>query len=420
MLKSLRHVFEIHSTKSFQGLAKSILIPRLEGGNRNPSPFNTTHCANQQLQCDMKSLQILQSKRSVFSLIVCPSLDIQEEMHQEDGKSHVSLKACHSSVCPGMLPRICVNKQALYINKYTTSSGCKVERAPLPPSPLSRAAPGRVVPLCPTAAPARSAPAHLLHGARCRSRCHPLHAPRSPRGNFAGSRSGAAAVRPRAASYLHVALVHPAGRAAGAPQAGGLGAGWEGAPGSSPVRSAERKKEKKKKPNPGRAIFVKDSVRPGSSRIALGNPTRRAASLPPSSPPVSLLPLSPFTAVPQAAPELFLAGCWGEAGRAAAAAAAEPPGGERRGAERGRPLPGLGSARRRCCPARPRPPPPSLLSSSRPPSLLPSLPPAAEGARGFRGRAEPAERSDAGRGAARVPGSCGPAGACGLPLRRGI
>lgn len=45
-----------------------------------------------------------QVKCSVLSLIVCPSLDIQEEMHQEDGRRRVSLKACHNTVHPGMLP----------------------------------------------------------------------------------------------------------------------------------------------------------------------------------------------------------------------------------------------------------------------------------------------------------------------------
>lgn len=248
MLKSLKHVFEIHSTKSFQGLAKSILIPRWEGGNRNPSPFNTTHCANQQLRCDMKSLQISQSKCSVFSLIVCPSLDIQEEMHQEDGKSHVSLKACHSSVCPGMLPRICVNKQALYINKYTTSPSYKVERAPLPPSPFEQSCPQARCPPLPAGSPRSLGPGSLV--ARCPVPS-PLRTPRSPRGNFAGSRSGgaagsAAAVRLRAASYLHVALVHSAGCAAGAPQAGGLGAPGRG-PLCLPCTRLKEKEKKKKK-----------------------------------------------------------------------------------------------------------------------------------------------------------------------------
>lgn len=89
------------------------------GKNRNPSPLNTTHWANRQFECGVKSLQILQSKCSVFSLIVCPSLDIQEEMHQEDGRRHVSLIACRNNVCPGILPGICLNKQASYIEKHT-------------------------------------------------------------------------------------------------------------------------------------------------------------------------------------------------------------------------------------------------------------------------------------------------------------
>lgn len=139
------------------------------------------------------------------------------------------------------------------------------------------------------------------------------------------------------------------------------------------ARLKERKK-KKKKPNPGRAIFVKDSVRPGSSRIALGNPTRRAASLPPSSPPVSSpsLPLhcgaaSCTGAVPRGVlggggPGRGGGGC-GAAGRGAPRGGAGPPAAG----------PGLGPP-----PLLPRPAPasaalpPLLLSPSLPPPLPPS------------------------------------------------